>query len=218
MDLPETERPRERLARHGAAGLKDEELLALLLRTGVRGRDALALARDLLARYPGEALARAGWGELSRVPGVGASRAAALLAALELAERLKPGPCLQPVLDSPRRVLDQVAGLRGKKVEHFAALYVDARHRLLAQETVSVGTLTASLVHPREVFAPALAHRAAAAFVVHNHPSGDPAPSAEDREVTRRLSRAGALLGVELLDHLVVADGGFYSFKEQHLL
>ena len=212
------ERPRERLSRVGAASLKDDELVAVLLGRGCRGKDALEVARDVLARFPDGGLARADLSGLKGIRGLGRAKAAAIVAAVELAERLKPGPALQPVLDSPRKVLDQVAFLHGKKQEHFTALYVDARNRLLTKETVSVGTLTASLVHPREVFAPALSHRAAAAVVVHNHPSGDPSPSSEDREVTRRLVRAGALLGVEILDHLVVADGGYFSFKEHQLL
>jgi len=217
-DLHAVERPRERLAELGPAALKDEELLAILLRTGYKGKDVLALARDILRRFPDGKLRQADFATLRDIPGMGASRAGALVAALELADRLGQHGAMAPVLDSPRRVLDQIASLRGKRQEHFLALYLDARNRLLAQELISVGTLTASLVHPREVFAPALLHRAAALIIAHNHPSGDPQPSAEDREVTRRLRQAGAFLGVELLDHLVVADSDYFSFRERQSL
>ena len=125
----------------------------------------------------------------------------------------------RPVLDAPARVLEHVpASVRNGRKEHFLAFYVNARSQLVCAETVSIGTLSASLVHPREVFGPAISHSAAALIVVHNHPSGDCSPSAEDKDATRRLCRSGQLLGIPLLDHLIVSDQGFFSFKEQGLL
>jgi DNA repair protein RadC len=156
---------------------------------------------------------------LSRVGDAQAERAARLSAALELADLWStdaaplPGP-----IDSPRAALRELGDLARLRKEHFVALYLDATHRPLYRETVSVGTLTASLVHPREVFAPALERPAAALIVAHNHPSGDPAPSREDRETTRRLCEAGRILGLPVLDHLIVASRGYFSFRERGLL
>lgn len=217
-DLHPVERPRERLERCGPEALSDAELLALVLRTGYKGRAVTEVAADALRALPG-GLGKAGFSDLSRLKGVGPSRAAALVAAFELARRAGGAGDARPVLDSPARVLDQIpAAVRAGKKEHLLAFYVNARSQLVHQETVSIGTLSASLVHPREVFQPAVAHSAAAVIVAHNHPSGDCTPSAEDKDATRRLSRAGELLGIPLLDHLIVSATGFFSFKDRGLL
>lgn len=217
-DLHPVERPRERLARSGPEALSDADLLALVLRTGYKGRAVTQVAADALKALPG-GLGKAGYRDLARLKGVGPSRAAALVAAFELARRAGSGSDGRPVLDSPGRVLEQVPqAVRSGKKEHLLAFYVNARSQLIHQETVSIGTLSASLVHPREVFSPAVAHCAAAVIVAHNHPSGDCTPSAEDKDATRRLARAGELLGIPLLDHLVVSATGFFSFKDRGLL
>ncbi|MDE2290817.1 MAG: DNA repair protein RadC [Elusimicrobia bacterium] len=219
--LPERvpERPRERLRARGAAALPDEELLACVLGVGTSGKDALELARELLRRHAGGALSRLDVGALSAEPGLGPARAARLAAAFELSRRWAGADASAPEpIDSPRRALRELGELAPLKKEHFVALYLDACHRPLHRETVSVGTLTASLVHPREVFAPALERPAAALIVAHNHPSGDPEPSREDRETTRRLCEAGRILGLPLLDHLIVAARGYFSFRERGLL
>jgi DNA repair protein RadC len=208
------DRPREKLEKLGASALKDDELLALLLRTGYQGKNVLELSREVLRKLPSGSLRKAAFADLKAMKGVGASRAATLVAAFELAGRLSDEP-LEPVLDTPQKAAEKLSWMRGKKQEHFAALYLNARHQALRQETIFIGTLSSSLVHPREVFAPALETRSAAIIVAHNHPSGDPRPSAEDREATRRLRRAGELLGIELLDHLVIAQQGIFSFREQ---
>jgi DNA repair protein RadC len=209
--------PRERLRERGTESLDDADLLALLLRTGARGRPAEELARELLGGAGLHGLARAIPAELERQPGVGPAKAATLLAALELGRRLaerrlETGDAIRGPQDVYRHFH---ARLRDAPHEQFHLLLLDGRHRLLREVMASRGTLTASLVHPREVFRPALREGAAALVVVHNHPSGDPAPSAEDREVTRRLVQAGALLGVPLLDHVVVAERGWVSLREQ---
>ncbi|HAH05863.1 MAG TPA: hypothetical protein DCM05_04925 [Elusimicrobia bacterium] len=218
-ELHPVERPRERLAEHGPETLSEEELLAVVLRTGYAGCSALDLARDLLRRYPGGALGRLPLGELRRLKGVGLSRAAALGAALELSRRWEGRPEQGlPLLDSPARIWERLEPYRGKKKEHFVAFYLNACNRLLREEVVSIGTLTASLVHPREVFGPALECSAAGVVVSHNHPSGDLRPSPDDRETTRRLCAAGRLLGIPVLDHVLVAEGGYLSFRERGLL
>jgi DNA repair protein RadC len=211
------DRPRERLDAVGPEGLSDAELLALLLRTGGRGADALAVASTLLQRCGGLlGLARASRRELSAAAGVGPAKQATLRAAFELgrrlaAGRLAPGTALRGPADVFRHFHPT---LRDAPHERFLVVLLDGRHRLLRHELVSQGTLTASLVHPREVFRPALRESAAALVLVHNHPSGDPAPSAEDREVTARLVRAGELLGIPVIDHVVVAERGYTSLRE----
>ena len=212
-------RPRERLFARGPGALGEAELLACVLGTGLQGEDALSLAQSLLGRHPAGALARLPASELAAERGLGEARAARLAAALELGRRWSdPAPGAPEPVDSPRRALRELGGLGSLKKEHFVALYLDACHRPLHRETVSVGTLTASLVHPREVFAPALERPAAALIVAHNHPSGDPQPSREDRETTRRLCEAGRILGLPVLDHIIVAARGYFSFRERGLM
>jgi DNA repair protein RadC len=209
--------PRERLLANGAEALSDAELVALLLRTGGAGRDVLALASALLARHRGvHGLATAGGLELAAESGIGPAKSAALVAALELgrrvaARRLRAGDAVRGPADVFRHFH---ARLRAIRHERFLVLLLDGRHRLLREVAISQGTLTASLVHPREVFGPALRESAAAVVLVHNHPSGDPTPSAEDREITTRLCEAGALVGIPVLDHVVVAERGWASLSE----
>jgi DNA repair protein RadC len=218
---PASDRPRERLEAVGPEALSDAEVLALLLRTGGRARDARAVAASLLEARGGLAgLARSTRPELATTPGVGPAKAASLCAALELGRRvatrrLERGAPVRGPDDVYRHFRPR---LRELSQECFIVVLLDGRHRVLCEEVVSIGTLTASLVHPREVFRPALRACAAALVLVHNHPSGDPTPSAEDREVTRRLSSAGEILGVRVLDHVVVADGGFSSLRDEGLL
>ena len=215
------EGPRERLERLGPDALRDAELLALLLRTGVRGCDAVAVAEHLLAHHGGlHGLARCGAPELAAAPGVGPAKSATLCASLELGRRLASGRLRA---GTPIRTPEDVhrhfhPSLRHLAQERFLVLLLDGRHRLMRHEVVSQGTLTASLGHPREVFRPALRQAAAALVLVHNHPSGDPTPSAEDREVTTRLARAGEILGIRVLDHVVVAERGYCSLREEGLL
>ncbi len=212
--------PRERLGRFGAHALSDADLLALLLGTGGPGRSACELAEQLLAQGGLRELARATPTELRRRPGIGVAKSASVLAAVELgrrlaARRLREGDPIRGPEDLFRHFH---ASLRDAPHERFLVVLLDGRHRVLREVLTSQGTLTASLVHPREVFRPALREGAAALVVVHNHPSGDPSPSVEDREVTRRLVRAGALLGVPLLDHVVVAERGYCSLREEGIV
>jgi DNA repair protein RadC len=212
------DRPRERLERCGAEALSDAELIALVLRTGGRAGDALAVARELLDQHSGlRGLARAAGAELRGAAGVGRAKGASLIAALEIGRRvasreLRPGEPIRGPEDVWRHF---GALLRDASHEQFLVVLLDGRHRVLRSEAVSRGTLTASLVHPREVFRPAIREAAAALVLVHNHPSGDPAPSREDREITARLIGAGELLGIPVLDHVVVAESGYRSLREE---
>ncbi|PCI31454.1 MAG: hypothetical protein COB53_13180 [Elusimicrobia bacterium] len=209
-------RPRERLCSEGPGALTERELLAALLGTGVRGMPIDQLSEHIIQKFPDGALFEAGVNELMRIEGLGPARAASLVAALELGRRSPArsfgagsGEPLRNPLDVWRRLPD----IRASERECFAAFDLDAAHRVLDRRIVSIGTLTESLVHPREVFAPALERRAAALLVAHNHPSGDPRPSPEDRAVTRRLAAAGRLLGVPLLDHIIVSAGRWDRVK-----
>lgn len=210
--------PRERILQLGEQRLGDAECLALLLRTGCRGESAEQLAQRLLRRFGGLAgLAATRVHELAAEPGVGPVRAAALGAAFGLARRLaearfRPGAEIRNGTCVARLVRDSA---RGSRRESFFAVHVDVRHRVLALHLVSTGGIDAAPVHPREVFSPAIRDGAAAIVVAHNHPSGDPSPSPEDRLVTQRLREVGEIVGIHLLDHLVVGAERFYSFAEE---
>ena len=219
LDLPEEERPRERLARLGAGALAARELVTVLLGTGARGTSALDLADELLASGL-RTLAARSLRDLERTRGLGRAKASRLLAALELGARVaSDGGAETLPLASPeaaaRYLLPRYAA---RPVETFGLLALDVRHRLRHEAVVSVGCLTASLVHPREVFQEAVVSRAAALVLFHNHPSGDPEPSSEDLALTRRLAAAGTLMGIEVLDHLVLGAGRFVSLKERGIL
>lgn len=208
--------PRERLRRFGPRALTDQELLAWALAPVRSAAGAAAAARNLLARHALADLAAMPVAALAAAEGMGPARARRLLAALELGRRAtRPTPICGLLVRRP----EDLGGVlrdefRGLDRERFIALYLDARHRVRALETVSVGSLNASLVHPREVFKPAIALSAAAVIVAHNHPSGDPRPSGDDLELTGRLDRCGELLGIALLDHLVVGDADITSIRE----
>jgi len=210
-------RPRERLREQGAGALTDAELLALVLGSGVPGRSASRVGRQLARRHPSEL---AGW-PLARwlaVAGVGPARASALVAAFELGRRAQDRPTCRAPIRGPEDVLAQVRDLPRARREHFVVLLLNARHELQCRETVSIGSLNASIVHPREVFLPAILHSAASVVLVHNHPSGDPEPSEEDLAITRRLVQVGELVGIGVLDHVIVASRGIVSFKSRQLM
>ena len=204
--MPKALKPRERLIARGPATLRDHELLAIMLGSGIKGQHVLDLAASILAKYPDGALAKLSFAELKKIRGLGPAKACALMAAIELVRRWLDTDEGLPAIESPQAAADQVPELRRAKKEHFVALYLNARNQLVAKETVSVGTLTANLVHPREVFQPAVAHSAASVIVLHNHPSGDPTPSEEDIVLTARLKEAGELMGITLLDHVIVGE------------
>lgn len=211
------DRPREKLERLGAAALGDNELLAIVLGHGRARASALDLANAILAAGGLRALARAGHADLRRVPGIGAARAAQVLAAIELGRRSFTRAAQErPQLVSPRAAAEYLLPQFGNRpVEQFGVLLLDTKHRVLRASILSVGTLDASIVHPREVFREAAAAGAAALVLFHNHPSGDPEPSDDDVRLTERLMAAGVLMGIGVLDHVILADVRYYSFREQ---
>jgi DNA repair protein RadC len=219
---PEQDRPRERLWAVGPAALTGQELLAILLGTGRAGRDALAVAGDVLERVDGSLRRLAGrpLGEVARIPGVGRSKAARLAAALELgrrvgAEREPPPERIRGPADVHRFYAPRVRDL---PVEEFHVLALGSQSQVLGDLLITRGILNSSLVHPREVFRAAIAEAAAGIIVVHNHPSGDPTPSADDRAVTRQLVDAGRLLDLPVYDHVIVGGDRYVSFAEAGLL
>jgi DNA repair protein RadC len=202
----------------GAGTLSNAELLAILLRTGSRGQSALDQARALMERCADDwrQLSLLGVGELREVPGIGAAKVAEIIAALEIAKRFgehefKPGEPLRGSHDVYAHFRERLAAERR---EHFYAVLLDNKHRKIKEVAVSQGSLTASIVHPRDVFAPVVRESAAAVIFVHNHPSGDPTPSKEDIEITRRLREVGDLMGVRVLDHIVIGKGRYVSFVD----
>jgi DNA repair protein RadC len=212
------DRPREKLERVGAAGLGDNELLAIVLGHGVPRTSALELANAALAVVGGLAgLARATTDDLRRVSGIGAARSSQLVAAVEIGRRTllrrrEDRPQILSAMDAARLVVPQYGS---QPVEQFGVLLLDTKHRLLRTTRVSVGTLDASVVHPREVFRAAVAGGAAAILLFHNHPSGDPTPSDDDVALTRRMIRAGELMGITVLDHIIVAENAYASLRER---
>lgn len=215
--LASHDRPREKLARAGTDALGDNELVAVLLGSGTPGQTALDVANGLLDAAGGlRGLTRMGRDELSRTHGIGAARAARIQAAIELGRRsLTRDPAERPRFPTPRDVADSLLPLFGcYPVERFGVLLLDTRHRLMRARILSIGSLDASVVHPREVFREAILAGAAAIVLFHNHPSGDPAPSREDVLLTRRMLAGGDLVGIDVLDHIVLADSRYASMKE----
>jgi DNA repair protein RadC len=206
-DLPEQERPRERLAAYGTDGLSNGELIAILLRAGTKGVSAIQIAEQMLQKFGSlEALARASLAELRSFKGIGRDKAIALKSAFTLAGRMAQELRQDsPVLDNPERIADLMREEnRLYQVEQFQVLFVNTRRRYIGMERITQGTLDTILVHPREVFKPAIAANASAIVLLHNHPSGDPTPSEADIKVTRDLIRAGQLLKIDVLDHIIL--------------
>jgi DNA repair protein RadC len=216
-ELSPDDRPREKLLAHGAAALGDNELVALVLGSGCRDRDALAVANELLAARGGlRGLLRSSADELGRAAGVGRAKAAQMLAAIELGRRtLTRAPRDRVQLLAPRETAAfLMPAYGGRAVERFGLVLLDTKYRVIRTTLVAVGTLNASVVQPRDVFREAAVGSAAAIVVFHNHPSGDPTPSQDDVDLTRRLAAAGTLLGIDLVDHIILGDARYCSFKE----
>jgi DNA repair protein RadC len=211
------DRPREKLERLGAGALGDNELLAIVLGNGRAHASALDLANAVLGASGLTVLMRARHEDLTKVKGIGAARAAQVLAAIELGRRtLTRGTAPRPQLASPRAAAEYLLPQFGSRpVEHFGVLLLDTKHRMLRTSVLSIGTLDASIVHPREVFREAIAAGAAAIVLFHNHPSGDPEPSLDDAELTQRMVAAGLLMGIQVIDHVILADTRYYSFREK---
>lgn len=220
-DLPLSERPRERLQKHGEEALSAQELLALVLGRGSKNDSVLNVAQRLLSHFGNlNKLASAGLEELAKIKGIGPAKAAQIKAVFELGKRnLSSWDKTEKIKISSAEDVFRMFGqkLKGKKKEHFLALLLDSRNRLLRAAEISVGSLDASIVHPREVFKEAIAESASRLILVHNHPSGDPKPSEADVEITKRLAAAGKILGLEILDHVIIGNKIASSLKEEGL-
>lgn len=225
QELPDEDRPREKLMKQGASALSESELIAILLRTGTVGANAVDVAREMLLRYQSlTALSRCGAGELAKIRGIGLAKAFQLAAAFELGKRLAQETTARGKLDSPDLIYDLLGPeMRMLSKESLRAILLDSRYRLMRIEEISIGSVSECIAHPREVFRPALIHSAFAVVLAHNHPSGDPSPSSSDIQMSRRMSEAAKLLQIRLLDHVIIgvpAEGRlpFYSFREAGVL
>ncbi len=221
-ELPEDERPREKLLRYGSAFLSNSELLAILIGTGTRDSSAISVANGILS------IEKAGLSylvdctpeELCKIEGMGKAKSCKVIAAIELGKRISQSPGEKRfAVGTPGEVaalyMDE---MRHLKKEHFKVLFLNTKNEILSAENTSIGNLNSSIVHPREVFRNAVKKGAAAIIVIHNHPSGNPTPSQNDLDITRRLEEAGQLLGIPVLDHLIIGDGIFISLKEKMLM
>ena len=218
-DLPKSDRPREKLVAKSAENLKDSELLAILLRTGKAGKNVIEIASQILTKHSKKRLLQMTYQDLVKIDGIDSAKATTLLSAFELAKRaLEVNDTNLPTIESTKDAMAQLTDLQNLKKEHFITLYINARHKLIHKELISVGTLTANLVHPREVFEPAMVRAAIEIIVAHNHPSGDPAPSSADLEITKRIVEAGKILGIKVLNHIIITKERYFSFQDKGLI
>lgn len=220
-DLPEELLPRERLCQLGPEALSNSEILAILLRTGIKGENVLNLAERILADVGGlSGLGKLTVHELAQIHGLGKAKSAELKAAIELGRRsVSVDPMSRPTVNSPQDVAHIVMEeMRYLDREHFRVVSLSTKNHVLGISPISIGSLNSSLVHPRECFKEAIRRNSNAIILLHNHPSGDPTPSKEDIEVTRRLADGGKILGIEVLDHVVIGDNRYVSLKERGIL
>ena len=193
--------------------------MAILLGTGVEGKNVIEVAKQILNKYSKKRLLKLTYNDLSKIKGIGPAKACTILAAAELVKRaLKIGEETLPVIRSTKDVIAQVGYLRNKLREHLVATYLNARNEMLFRKHIFIGTLDANIAHPREIFSEALRQNAAAIILVHNHPSGDPEPSKADLEITKRILEAGKIMGIDVLDHVIITKNKVFSFKENKLI
>jgi len=217
--LPKTDRPREKLIAKGPQNLKDEELLAILLGTGVEGKNVIEVAKQILRKYSKKRLLKLTYNDLSKIKGIGPAKACTILAAQELIKRaMEVQEETLPIIQSTKDVIAQAVYLRDRTREHLMTIYLNARNEMIYKKPMFIGTLNANLVHPREIFAEALKQNAASVILVHNHPSGDAEPSQADLEITKRILEAGKIMGIDVLDHIIITKTKAFSFKEKKLI
>jgi DNA repair protein RadC len=220
-DLPRQERPRERLQKFGPEALSAQELLALVIGWGIPKKSVMNIAQELLAKFGNiKAISNATIEELSQIKGIGLAKAAQLKACFELGKREELEPELKNFdIKDPESVVRAIrASIKDKAKEHFKLILLNPRNKIIGISTISIGTLNASLVHPREVFKDAIMHSAASVVLAHNHPSGDPEPSEDDLKITKKLVDSGKILGIEVLDHIIIAKNGFKSLANEGLI
>lgn len=205
------------MEKYGPEKLSNSELLAILLRTGTKKSNVIELSQRILHKFPNGKLTKTNFNELKKIFGLGKTKACEIVACFELGKRLLKGK-KSTLLLSPKDVWENLKDIRDNKREHFVVFYLDTRNQEIRREVISVGTLNANLVHPREVFEPAIRNYAAQIIISHNHPSGDVNPSDDDIEVTNRLKSAGNILGIEVMDHVIVSKNCFLSMKCENLL
>lgn len=216
-DLNKCERPRERLVKYGINTLSDIDLIALILGSGYKGHDVLALAKAIIRRIPLDKLSSAPFEELNNISGIGKTKASQIMACFELGKRLLVNKKTSLIL-SPRQVWEHMSDICDHKKEYFVAFFLDIRNQIVKRETVSIGTLNTSIVHPREVFEPAIRNFTSQIIVSHNHPSGDVSPSEEDKIVTKRLIEAGKIIGIAVIDHVIVGKSRYLSMKAKGMM
>jgi len=220
-DLPRQERPRERLQKFGPEALSAQELLALVIGRGIPKKSVMSIAQELLAKFGNiKAIGQATIEELCQIKGIGLAKAAQIKACFELGKRedLEPEP-KDFNIKNPESVVKAIrSSIKDKAKEHFKLILLNPRNKIIGISTISIGTLNASLVHPREVFKDAIMHSAASVVLAHNHPSGDPEPSEDDLKITKKLVDSGKLLGIEVLDHIIIAKNGFKSLANEGLI
>ncbi|TET54050.1 MAG: JAB domain-containing protein [Actinobacteria bacterium] len=216
-DMPRVERPREKIIHYGPEKLSNSELLAIILRTGTQGTNVVDLASKVLKKLGSEKLPYLKHKELKDFPGIGTTKACEIVACFELGKRFLKDKKASLFI-SPKDVWDELKDIRASKKEHFIVFYLDTKNQEIKREIISVGSLNANLVHPREVFEPAVKNLAAQIIIAHNHPSGNLKPSTKDLKITKRLVEAGKILGIEVIDHIIVSKESFLSLKEQALL
>lgn len=213
-DLPKIERPREKLEKYGPERLTSSELLAILLRTGSAGVNVVELSNKILKKFSGDGLVKATVKDLKNTFGLGTAKACEIIACFELGRRLLQNKKSLLIL-SPQDVWEELKDIRENKKEHFVIFFLDARNQEMKREIISVGSLNANLVHPREVFEPAVRYLAAQVIVAHNHPAGNPEPSKEDLEITQKLVESGKILGIEVIDHVIVTSKNYLSLQKE---
>ncbi|MFH0948788.1 MAG: DNA repair protein RadC [Elusimicrobiota bacterium] len=216
FDIDKIDLPREKLEKNGVSSLKDEELLAIILCTGYKGKNVLQFAKEILKQYPIRDFIKIPLSKLKQIKGVGIAKASGIVASIEFVKRGLDESVV--AIKKPVDVIPYVLDIRDKKKEHFVVFYLNARNEILKRDFVSIGTLNASLVHPREVFKPAIEHSAASVIFIHNHPSGDTTPSEDDIKLTKRLISAANILGIEVLDHIIISKSSHLSMKGKGLI
>lgn len=214
-DIPNYDRPREKLMKYGVARLEDYELMAILIRTGRKGKSAIDIAKDLVSKNS-DKFANTDVTELAKIPGVGPVKACEIAACFELGKRFLQNKKTKLIM-SPEDIWHEMSDIKKSKREHFVVFFLDTHNQQIESQIISIGTLNASLVHPREVFELAIKHSAAQIIVAHNHPSGVLEFSIEDLKITEKLKKAGEILGIEVIDHVIVSGDGFLAYSERSI-